>query len=93
MNIKLPRPRALSTTNGNEIVEGASRFAEQFTNLRYGEVNEDNQECIQAIRYEIVKERSPFIDWTSLEEMADKIFMEKSKIQSKNNEDGNGDDL
>lgn len=93
LNIKLPRPRALSTTNGNEIVEGASRFAEQFTNLRYGEVNEDNQECIQAIRYEIVKERSPFIDWTSLEEMADKIFMEKSKIQSKNNEDGNGDDL
>lgn len=88
VEIKLPRPRALSTTNSNEILEGSARFAEQFTNLRYGEVTDENKDFIQEVRYNIVKNNAPFIDWVELEDLADKIKMEKEKI----NEEGNGTD-
>jgi hypothetical protein len=88
VEIKLPRPRALSTTNSNEILEGSARFAEQFTNLRYGEVTDENKEFIQEVRYNIVKNNAPFIDWVELEDLADKIKMEKEKI----NGEGNGTD-
>jgi hypothetical protein len=80
VEVKLPRPKALSVTSSNEIIESSARFAEQFTNLRYGEVNDDNKEFIQEVRYNIVKNNAPFIDWTALEELADNIKMEKSKI-------------
>lgn len=80
VEVKLPRPRALSITSSNEIIESSARFAEQFTNLRYGEVNDDNKEFVQEVRYNIVKNNAPFIDWTALEELADNIKMEKSKI-------------
>ena len=86
LEIKLPRPRALSITSGNEILENTARFAEQFTNLKYGEVTEDNKEFIQAVRYAIVKSNAPFIDWTALEEIADNVQMEKEKITKEENE-------
>jgi hypothetical protein len=80
VKVTLPRPRALSVANSNEILEGSARFAEQFTNLKYGEVTDDNKDFIQEVRYNIVKSNAPFIDWKSLEELADKIKMEKEKI-------------
>ena len=87
VEVKLPRPRALSITNSNEILEGSARFAEQFTNLRYGEVTDDNKDFVQEVRYNIVKTNAPFIDWTALEELADKIKMEKEKIVSEEGEE------
>lgn len=85
MEIKLPRPRALSITSGNEILENTARFAEQFTNLKYGEVTDENKEFVQAVRYAIVKSNAPFIDWTALEEIADNVQMEKEKITKEEN--------
>ena len=82
LEVKLPRPRALSVTNSNEILEGSARFAEQFTNLRFGEVTDENKDFIQEVRYNIVKSNAPFIDWTALEDIADKIKMEKEKISN-----------
>lgn len=86
VEVKLPRPRALSITNSNEILENSARFAEQFTNLRYGEVTDENKDFVQEVRYNIVKSNAPFIDWTALEELADKIKMEKEKITSEEGE-------
>ena len=80
IKVTLPRPRALSVANSNEILEGSARFAEQFTNLKYGEVTDENKDFVQEVRYNIVKNNAPFIDWKSLEELADKIRMEKEKI-------------
>ena len=82
IKVTLPRPRALSVANSNEILEGSARFAEQFTNLKYGEVTDENKDFVQEVRYNIVKNNAPFIDWKSLEELADKIRMEKEKITS-----------
>lgn len=80
IEIKLPRPRALSVTSSNEILESSTRFAEQFTNLRYGEPTDDTKDFIQEVRYNIVKSNAPFIDWTALEELADEVKMSKGKI-------------
>jgi hypothetical protein len=80
IEIKLPRPRALSVQSSNEILENTARFAEQFTNLKYGEVTDENKDFVQAVRYAIVKSNAPFIDWNALEEIADNVQMEKEKI-------------
>lgn len=96
LKIKLPRPRSLSTTNGNEIIESAARFAEQVTNLKYGEVDDDKKEIIQAIRYQIVKEKSPFIDWEKLEATMDDIYLDKFKPVEKSDDmedDGMDDEM
>lgn len=99
LKIKLPRPRALSISSGNEIVENAARFAEQFTNLRYGEPNEEkglSAEILQQIKYAIVKENSPFIDWTKIEEMADDVYMREMKVKAESGGDstaGSDDDM
>ena len=87
LEIKLPRPRALSVQSSNEILENTARFAEQFTNLKYGEVTDDNKEFVQAVRYAIVKSNAPFIDWNALEEIADNEKMEKEKITNETGEE------
>lgn len=87
LEIKLPRPRALSVQSSNEILENTARFAEQFTNLKYGEVTDENKDFVQAVRYAIVKSNAPFIDWTALEELADNVKMEKEKITNETGEE------
>jgi len=86
VEVKLPRPRALSVSNSNEILEGSARFAEQFTTLRYGETTDENKDFIQEVKYNIVKTNAPFIDWVALEETADNIKMEKAKITNEEGE-------
>lgn len=91
---RLPRPKALSCTNNNEIIDAASAFAEKFTNLRYGDVDETNKDKITKLKYEIVKSQSPFINWDELEKITTNVEIESSKVNSNasNESDDMGDD-
>lgn len=77
---KLPRPKSLSVTNTNEILDNALRFAQAFTDLMYGEVDENNKDVVQSVRFAIVKERTPFVDWAALEKIANDINIEKKPV-------------
>ena len=83
-NFKLPRPKALSVTNINEMIDNASRFAEAYTNLKIGEVDDNNKDVVQQIRYEIVKDRVSFIDWSKYDKLVDDINVEKKPLVDQN---------
>ena len=91
---KLPRPRALSVTNINEMIDNASRLAEAYTNLKIGEVDDTNKDIVQQVRYEIVKDRVSFIDWSKYDKLVDDITVEKKPLVDANQQqDDQGGDM
>ena len=88
---RLPRPKALSCTNNNEIIDAASAFAEKFTNLKYGDVDESNRDKIMKLKYDIVKSLSPFINWDELEKITKNAEIESSTVKSTGSETNSED--
>lgn len=88
---KLPRPKALSVANINEMIDNASRLAEAYTNLKIGEVDDNNKDVVQQVRYEIVKDRVSFIDWAKYDKMVDDISVEKTPISDPNQQQSDQD--
>lgn len=82
---RLPRPKALSCTNNNEILDAAANFADKFANLKYGDVDDSNKEKIKRLKFEIVKDKAPFVDWDHLEEIVKNVELEVSEVTNDSN--------
>ena len=89
---RLPRPKALSCTNNNEILDAAANFADKFANLKYGDVDETNKEKIKRLKFEIVKDKAPFVDWDNLEQIAKNVELEVSTISEDSTSDISDDE-
>lgn len=82
---KLPRPKTLSALNNTESLSNATQIAETYTQLKYGEIdqNDDHQkEVINKVKLEIVKDQTPFIDWERFDDIAKEAELSIDNVKS-----------
>ena len=83
---KLPRPKSLSALNNTESLSNASQIADTYTQLKYGEIdqNDDHQkEVVNNVKLKIVKDLTPFIDWERYDDIAKEAELEVDNVKSK----------
>jgi hypothetical protein len=84
---KLARPKALSNTNSADFLQNITSTANLIADTIMGQ-NQNNDEKIQNIKETIVKEivktNTPFLDWSSIEELYKQARIDASEIKKDN---------
>jgi hypothetical protein len=98
LEVKLPRPRVLTNSNNNEYVSNIVQTAEAIADTVLGRDSvTDSEKNPNGLRYKerlmlkIVKQDSPFIDWDTIEKMAEetKLEVEEELVKKENNKEDN----
>lgn len=87
---KLPRPKILSNQNNSEALSTVMGTADSIVSTIYGEdaTDEDTNRLKSIMKEMIVRENTPFIDWSSIDKMKQdaqiRLNQEKAKKEAKN---------
>lgn len=82
---KLPRPKTLSALNNTESLSNATQIADTYTQLRYGEVDQNDdrmKEVVNKVKLDIVKDQTPFIDWEKFDDIAKEAELTIDNVKS-----------
>ena len=81
---KLPRPKSLAAVNNTESMSNTMQIAETIIQLKYGDQVDDpiEKKQINAVKFAIVKELTPFIDWSHMEDLMQEAVTEVDNIKT-----------
>lgn len=80
---KLPRPKSISVLNNTESMSNAMSVSDTIIQLKYGDQPDDSKkDLVNEIKYAIVKELTPFIDWDTFENIITEKEAEVDNIRS-----------
>ena len=82
---KLPRPKTLSALNNTESLSNAMQIADNYTQLKYGEIDQNDdrmKEVVNQVKLDIVKDQTPFIDWEKFDDIAKEAELRVDNVKS-----------
>lgn len=97
-HFKLPRPKALSSSNSNDFLSNLTQLTDQIVTVMIGESTAgegDFPKIKDLLKKKIMKKYAPYIDWDDIEDMmkAAKIEIEKTPEADTDNGTGGGTDM